>query len=332
MFNKGRDNMASIKFNNIYLNDYLTLSGPLESNSKLKKVELKMDDYYYGEKTFEKAEAKMQRVVINRLLEKNKLGYDDIDLLIGGDLLNQISATSYAVNNIPISYLGIYNACATFPESLIIAGMSLNEKNIKKVMGITSSHNLSAERQFRYPIEYGVPKPHTSTFTTTAGISTIISKEEGKIKIESATIGKVCDLGIKDANNLGAVMAPATAMTLQEHLTDLKRDLDYYDLILTGDLGCVGSSIFKEYCLRRYNLKLKKYLDAGCELYLKSQETYSGGSGPACLPLVLFNKILTSHKYKRILIIGTGALHSKTFVNQKSPIPAIAHAVSLEVI
>ena len=324
--------MSSIKFNNIYINDWLTLSGPLESNSKLKKIDLKMDDYYYGEKTFEKAEVKMQYVVMNRLLDRNRLKYDEISLIVGGDLLNQISATSYACNNIPISLLGIYSACATFPESLIVSGMFLNNRDIKKVLGVTSSHNLSAERQFRYPIEYGSPKPHTSTFTATAGISTLLSKEEGRIKIESATIGKVCEMGIKDANNLGAVMAPAAANTLYEHLMDLKRNLDYYDLILTGDLGCVGGSIFKEYLNRRYNLKIKNHLDAGCELYLKSQDTYSGGSGPACLPLVLFNKIIPTGKYKKILIIGTGALHSPTFVNQKSPIPAIAHAVSLEVV
>ncbi len=324
--------MASLKFNNIYLNDWVTLSGPLESNSSLKKIDLKMDDYYYGEKTFEKAEAKMQRVVIEKILEENKLEEDDIDLLVGGDLLNQISATNYAAMNIPISFLGIYSACATFPESVIIAAMFLHNTSIKKVVGVTSSHNLTAERQFRYPIEYGSPKPHTSTFTATAGISILLSKEEAKVKVESATIGKVTEMGIKDANNLGAVMAPAAAKTLYEHLNDLKRDLDYYDLILTGDLGCVGGSIFKEYCDKRYHLKLKKHLDAGCELYLKSQETYAGGSGPSCLPLVLFNKILESKKYKRILIIGTGALHSQTFVNQKCPIPAIAHAISLEVL
>lgn len=327
--------MASIKYSNIYLNDYLTLSGPLESNSKLKKLDLKMDDYYFGEKTFEKAEAKMQRVIMQKILEKNHLTSNDIDLIVGGDLLDQISATGYACQYMPISLLGVYSACATFPETLIIGSMFLNDRNIKKVLSVTSSHNLSAEKQFRYPVEYGSPKPHTSTFTTTAGISTILTKETkptSKIRIESATIGKVTELGIKDANNLGAVMAPAAARTLYEHLKDLKRDADYYDLILTGDLGCIGSTIFKEYALRSYGLKLKHHLDAGCELYLKSQETYSGGSGPACLPLVLFNKILTSSKYKKILIIGTGALHSKTFVNQKCPIPAIAHAVSLEVI
>lgn len=324
--------MASLKFNNIYLNDYLTITGPLESNSKLRKIEFKMDDYYYGEKTFEQAEAKMQKIVIEEIIKKNGLKYNDINLLIGGDLLDQISATGYASKDIPISLLGVYSACATFPETLIVGSFALNDKNIKKVLGVTSSHNLSAERQFRYPIEYGSPKPHTSTFTTTAGISTLLSKTESDIKIESATIGKVIDMGISDANNLGAVMAPAAADTLFEHLKDLKRDIDYYDLILTGDLGCIGSNIFKEYCKINYNIKLKKYLDAGCELYLKSQDTYSGGSGPACLPLVLFNKILPSKKYKKILIIGTGALHSKTFVNQKNSIPAIAHAVSLEVL
>lgn len=324
--------MASLKFNNVYIKDWITLAGPLESDSKLKKIEFKMDDYYYGEKTFEQAEAKMQRVVMDNILMKNKITSKDIDLVVGGDLLDQITATSYACVDIPVSLLGVYSACATFPESLIVSSMFLQDKGIKKVLGVTSSHNLTAERQFRYPIEYGSPRPHTTTFTTTAAISTLLSKELGKIKLESATIGKVTEMGITDANNMGAVMAPAAAKTLVEHLDDLKRDLNYYDLILTGDLGCIGSEIFKEFCLKNYNLKLKKHLDAGCELYLKSQETYAGGSGPACLPLVLFNKILNSTKYKKILIIGTGALHSKTFVNQKSPIPAIAHAVSLEVL
>lgn len=324
--------MASLKFNNTYLNDWLTLAGPLESDSKLKKIDIKIDDYYFGEKTFEQAEARMQRIVIDSLINRYKLTKKDIDLIVGGDLLDQISATSYANLDNPISILGIYSACATFPESLIVGSMFLQDRNIKKVLSITSSHNLTAERQFRYPIEYGSPKPHTSTFTTTAAISTLMSKEAGKIKIESATIGKITEMGIKDANNMGAVMAPAAARTLYEHLKDLKRELNYYDLILTGDLGCIGSEIFKEFCYQNYNLKLKRHLDAGCELYLKSQDVYAGGSGPACLPLVLFNKILTIGKYKKILIIGTGALHSKTFVNQKSTIPAIAHAVSLEVI
>ena len=144
--------MASFKFNNVYLNDYFTITGPLESNSRLKSKDLTMDDYYYGEKTFEKAEAKMQRTVIERLLSKNHLTNNDIDILIGGDLLDQITATNYGAMNIPISLLGIYSACATFPESLIIGSIFLNNKDLKRIMTITSSHNLGAERQFRYPI------------------------------------------------------------------------------------------------------------------------------------------------------------------------------------
>lgn len=323
--------MASIKFDNIYLKDYFTLVGPLEANKNLKRYDVKINDYYYGEKTFEKAEIKMQRTVINGILKKNGLLKGGIDLIIGGDLLNQISATNYAIEEFKIPFLGLYAACATFPESLIIGSMFLTNKNFKNIITVTSSHNLGAEKQFRYPIEYGCPKPHTATFTATGAVTTILSKETSKIKIESATIGRIVNLGIDDANQMGAVMAPAAADTLVSHLKELKRDINYYDLIITGDLGRVGVSIMKKYCELNYNLSLKNYIDAGSELYTESEETYSGGSGPACLPLILFNKVLNSKKYKKILIIGTGSLHSTTLINQKVPIPAIAHAVSLEV-
>ena len=323
--------MASKQFKNIYLNDFITLVGPLEKESHLKKYNLIMDDYYYGEKTFEQAEIKMQKSVIDQLLKQNSLKNADISLLVGGDLTNQIAITSYSAKNYNFPFLGLYSACATFVESLIVAATFV-ESGCKKVIGVTSSHNLTAEKQFRYPIEYGAPRPHTATFTTTGAISTLISKKESKIKIESATIGTPIDMGISDANNMGAVMAPAAASTLMLHLTELKRDINYYDLILTGDLGCVGAKILEDYLLTNYNIKMKKYLDAGCELFLSSQETYAGGSGPACLPLVFFNKILTTKKYKKILLIATGALHSVALVNQANPIPGIAHAISLEVI
>ncbi len=323
--------MASKQFKNIYLNDFVTLVGPLEKESHLKKYNLIMDDYYYGEKTFEQAEIKMQKSVIDQLLKQNSLKNADISLLVGGDLTNQIAITSYSAKNYNFPFLGLYSACATFVESLIVAATFV-ESGCKKVIGVTSSHNLTAEKQFRYPIEYGAPRPHTATFTTTGAISTLISKKESKLKIESATIGTPVDMGISDANNMGAVMAPAAASTLMLHLTELKRDINYYDLILTGDLGCVGAKILEDYLLTNYNIKMKKYLDAGCELFLSSQETYAGGSGPACLPLVFFNKILTTKKYKKILLIATGALHSVALVNQANPIPGIAHAISLEVL
>lgn len=324
--------MASTKYKNVYLNDYYTVVGPLEKESRLRSYDVALDDYYYKENTFELAEVKMQKVVIDNILFKNSLNNSDVDLLVGGDLTNQISVTNYSAKNYNFPFLGLYAACATFPESLIVAANFIDNMNYKKIITVTSSHNLTAEKQFRYPIEYGAPKPHTATFTATGSVATLLSKVGGRIKIESSTIGTPVDMGISDANNLGAVMAPAAASTLSAHLNDLKRDIDYYDLILTGDLGCVGGNIFKEFLRLNYNLKIKKHLDAGCELFLKSQDTYAGGSGPVCLPLVLFNRILTSKKYKKILIIGTGALHSPTLVNQKKSIPAIAHAVSLEVL
>ncbi len=323
--------MASTKYTNVYLNDYFTLVGPLEKESHLKHFNLTMDDYYFGQKTFEQAEIKMQSVVIDNILKRNCLNNSDISLLVGGDLTNQIAITSYSAKNYNFPFLGIYSACATFVESLIVASNFVGFADYKKIISVTSSHNLTAEKQFRYPIEYGAPRPHTATFTTTGAISTLISRKPSKIKIESSTIGTPVDMGISDANNMGAVMAPAAASTLACHLKELNRSIDYYDLVLTGDLGCVGAKILEEYLAKNHNIKMKKYLDAGCELFLDSQETYAGGSGPACLPLVLFNKILESKKYKKILIIATGALHSVALVNQKMPIPAIAHALSLEV-
>ncbi len=323
--------MASFKFRNVYLNDYYTVVGPLEKNSHLRRLDLVMDDYYIGEKTFEQAEVKMQKLVIDNIIRRNNLALSNIDLLVGGDLTNQIAISNYSARDYNIPFLGLYSACATFVEGLIVGAVMLDSGKLKKALNITSSHNLTAERQFRYPVEYGAPKPHTATFTTTGAVATLLSKNFSKIKIESATIGVPVDLGVTDANNLGAAMAPAAASTIAVHLDNLKRDASYYDLVLTGDLGCVGSNILKDYLEIVYDIKLKKCLDAGCELYLDSQETYAGGSGPACLPIVLFNKILLNKKYKKILLVATGALHSPTSVNQHATIPAIAHAISLEV-
>lgn len=324
--------MASKKFKNVYLDDYFTIVGPKEKESSLKRFDLIMDDYYIGERTFENAEVKMQRLVIDNILKRNSLNNSDIDVLVGGDLTNQIAVSNINAKNYNIPFLGVYSACATFVESLIVASSLIDGGIFKKVVGITSSHNLTAERQFRYPIEYGSPKHATSTFTSTGAIATLLSKKPSKIKIEAATVGIPVDLGIKDANNLGAVMAPAAAATIKRHFDSLNRSYDYYDLVLTGDLGCVGKKILEDYLLTNYNIKLKKYLDAGCELYLDSQDTYAGGSGPACLPMVLFNKILLNKRYKKILIVATGALHSSTTVNQGTTIPGIAHAISLEVL
>ena len=324
--------MGSLTFKNVYLKDYFSVVGPLEKNSRLKKYDIALNDYYYNMHTFEQAEVKMQYVALYKLLEKNKMCEKDIDVVIGGDLLNQISATGYNMQSFSIPFLGVYSACATFIESLILSSIMIDNNVSNNIIAITSSHNLSAERQFRYPVEYGSIRPKTSTFTTTGAASALLTKENQKYKITEATIGKVINMGIKDANNMGAVMAPAAAKTLYEHLSYFKNSIDDYDLILTGDLGCIGSNIFKEYLKEVYDINLKKHMDAGCEIFLSSEKTHSGGSGPVCLPLVLFNKVLRLGKYEKILIIGTGSLHSSVLLNQNTSIPAIAHSICLEVL
>ena len=320
--------MSSYTYNNVYLKDYYTLTSKLEKEGNLKQIDYVMEDYYFKAKTFEQSEIKMQQFVIDKILSRyNK----NIDYIIGGDLTNQIAITSYSVSKYPIPFLGIYGACSTFNESLIMAANMISKKLAKSILTITSSHALNAEKQFRYPVEYGAPKPKRATITATGAVSTIVSDEPSNLKITSSTIGRVVDYGITDVFNMGAVMAPAAADTLVKHLTELKKSINDYDLVLTGDLGAVGSDIFKE-LLKSSNINLKKHIDAGEILYKKEQNLSSGSSGPATLPLVLFTKILKEKKYKKILLLATGALHCPTLVNQKLSIPAICHAVSLEVI
>ena len=207
---------------------------------------------------------------------------------------------------------------------------------IKNCICSASSHNNAAEKQFRNPVEYGGPKPKTATFTTTGGASAYLSSNKKGIKIESSTIGTVQDLGITDAFHMGAIMAPAAGDTIYQHLNDLKREIDYYDLILTGDLGVYGKKILVDYMQTEYGIELKNYDDTATIIYdLDEQPVYAGGSGCACAPLVTYGYIfrkMHKNEYRRILLVATGALLSTTMVNQKLSIPSIAHAISLEVI
>ncbi len=310
---------------NIYINDYFTIVGPLEKAHELKNCNIYLDDYYYGENSIEKAEAKMQKEVLNNLIPNN-----NPEIIMGGDLTNQLTATGLAVCDQNIPYMGLYSACATSASAFITLGNFIMSKSIKEGLFIISSHNLAAEKQFRFPVEYGAPKPLRSSLTATAAVGMIISNKPGKIKIVNGTLGKVVDSGVKDAHNLGGVMAISAVDTLMSHLKSTKTSVGDYDLILTGDLGKVGSNIFKETLLKIYNIKLKNHLDGGASLYKDFE--YSGASGPAVLPLILVTKILENKKYKKILYLATGSLHSPSLVNQKNTIPAVTHAVSLEVL
>ncbi len=311
-------------FKDIYINDYFSIVGPLEKNSNLKGYNLSMDDYYYGEKTFEKAETKMQNIVLDNLLKKHTP-----DLIMGSDLMNQMIITNMSLNNRNIPYLGIYSACASSVGGIINLSLLIDTKKIKEGLYITSSHNLNAEKQYRFPIEYGAPKPIRSTFTTTGAVGFTLSKNSSNLKVLNGTIGCVVDSYVKDVFNMGAVMARSAADTFLRHLKLTKTTPQDYDLILTGDLGKVGEKIFKE-LLKKDGIPLTNYLDSGTLIYKNNE--YSGGSGPAVLPLVFFNKIIHNKKYKKILLLATGSLHSPVLVNQKNTIPAITHAVTIEVI
>lgn len=325
------------KFNNVYVADRYTIAGLYEKDGPISDYfDLIYDkDFYYGCDTFERAEEKMLSNCILKLINRAKLIDSDIDYVISGDLENQIAASDYAMRDFNIPFLGIFSACATFGEGLLIGANMIEGKRANKIIVSTSSHNMVAERQFRNPTEYGAPKKKTTTWTSTGAVSLLLSNKKSKIKICSATPGIVQDKGITDVNNMGGVMAIAAADTIKKHFDDLKIKPDYYDLILTGDLGVYGKEILIEY-LKDLGVDISKnYEDCGLIIYdRKRQPVYAGASGPASSALVLCAYILKEMergKYKRVLIVPTGAIFSPTRSFQKDSIPSIAHAIGLEV-
>lgn len=327
------------KYNNVFIEDAYTVCGNYENDGPLSKYFDKKHkkDLYFGEKSWEKAEVHLLKEANENILKKNKLKEQDIDLLISGDLQNQIAASDYMARDFDIPFLGIFEACSTSSEGLIIGSNFIEGKLCKRILVSTSSHNMVSEKQFRNPTEYGTPKPKTATFTATGAVSILLTNKKNKIKIESSTIGKVVDMGTTDVNHMGAVMAPAAGDVIYNHLKDTKRDVSYYDLILTGDLGIYGKNILKDYMMSKYNIELgDNYNDCGVMLYdLDKQPVLAGGSGPVCSSLVVFGYIykeMLKGKYKRVLIVPTGAIFSPTFTFQKESIPSMANAISLEVI
>lgn len=327
----------TFKYNNVYINDTSTIAGLYESKGPLSKLfDKTYNDFYFGEKSFEKAEIKMVLESVEILLKKINKKNNEIDVHIGSDLLNQIVATNYASSKINIPLIGIYSACASSVLGLILASNMVESNQIKNAIITSSSHNCSAEKQFRNPVEYGGPKKEYTTFTTTGCASCYLSFEKSNIRVESATLGTVVDMGVTDVFNMGAVMAPAAAKVIMDHLKDTNRTIDYYDLILTGDLGIVGKMILKEYMKKEYNINLKNYDDSACMIFdTDKQSVYMGGSGIACLPLVTYTHIIDKMKkgkLNKVLLVATGALMNSTMCNQHMSIPSIAHAISLEVV
>ena len=326
----------NFKYNNVYLNETALVAGPYEAKGPfVSYFDKTYNEFYFNTDSWEDAESKLITDSVSILLNKTKLKKEDIDIHISSDLLNQLVASNYASKDIQIPYIGLYAACASSTLGIIMASNMIESNQAKKIICTVSSHNASAEKQFRYPVEYGGPKRKTTTSTSTGGCAALISNIKKGVKVEAGTIGSVIDLGVKDVYNMGAVMAPAAAETLYEHLKYHKRKPNYYDLILTGDLGIYGGAIFKDYLKEKYNIILDNYDDAGSILYGDNKKMYAGGSVPACLPLISYGYIfdkLKKKEYKKVLLIATGALHSVSMCNLKKTIPAVAHAISLEVI
>lgn len=326
-------------YNNVYVLDTYTIAGPYEKKGPLNSYfDKTFDNLYFGEKTWEDSEVKLVSDSISLLLKKTKLKQDNIDLIIGGDLLNQITATCYGVEKTNIPFLGIYSACATSCEGIILASSLIDSKKVNNAIVVTSSHNMTSEKQFRNPTEYGSLKPDTATFTATGGASILLTNKKTNIKIESSTIGKVINYKQKDVFNMGGVMAPACCDVIYNHLKDTNRTIDYYDLILSGDLGKYGKEILIDLLSEEYGIdNINNYNDCGVMLYdlINQKEIKAGGSGPVCSALVNYSLVidlLRKKKIKKVLVVATGALFSPTFVYQKKDILSISHAVSLEAV
>lgn len=325
----------SIEFDHVYLRSASTVSGPKEKDGPMGKYfDESYRDNYLGQESWEQAEIKLQQLAIDIAIEKAGIGVEDLDVIVGGDLNNQIAITNYAIRPYPIPYLGVFAACSTCTESMIVASMMIDGGFGENALTITSSHNSTSERQFRYPTEYGGQKPNSMTSTATGAGSSIISRVPSTVMITRCTIGQIVDPELMDSQDMGRAMAPAAAATFLQHLKDFNISPKEYDLILTGDLSKYGSDIFKK-ILSEYQINdLENYNDAGLMLYdIEKQNVFAGGSGCGCVTLVTLSYVvngLRTGMFDKVLIIATGALMNPVMVAQNETIPAIAHAIVLE--
>ena len=312
-----------------------TVVGPKEKSSKLGKLyDISLEDDKYGESTYEKAECKMLSMSVSKLIKKCNMQKDDIDVIISGDLLNQIISANFMARDFDTPFLGLYSACSTITESLIIGSTLIDSNYAKRVICAVGSHFATAERQYRYPLELGAIRPPQAQWTVTGAGSYLLSTTtKGYPIISSATIGKVIDFGVTDVNNMGAAMAPAASSTLIEHLTNTNTKPSDYDLILTGDLGALGSRLLKHLTLKSGIDISKNHVDCGELVYNIKEENFQGGSGAGCSTVVTGSYIypkLKSGELKKVLFLATGALLSTVSSQQGESIPSISHAVVLE--
>ncbi|CAM3665474.1 stage V sporulation protein AD [Mesobacillus zeae] len=316
-----------------------TAVGPFEANGQLAAdFDILHEDLWLGKDSYEKAHTLLLEEAVTTAIKKSGSTSDEMQFLLAGDLINQITPSSFAARTLGIPYFGLFGACSTSMEGLALGSFIINNDGAKKLVTGASSHNAAVEKQFRYPTEYGGQKPPTSQWTVTGAGAAVLSNSKnktGKLVTTSATIGKVIDLGLADPFNMGGAMSPAAADTIIAHFKDLELDPCYYDLIVTGDLGRVGQETTYE-LLRKYGIPLERerFQDCGLLIYSDDQPVMSGGSGAGCSATVLYGHLLKQMQkgvFKKILVVATGALLSPLSFQQKETIPCIAHAVSIEI-
>lgn len=313
-----------------------TIVGPKEGAGPLKEYfDIILSDDLNGKESFEKAECSMIYNVITEVIRKAKLKETDIDFLFAGDLLNQLSSSNFAARELEIPFYGLYGACSTMTESLGIAAMTIEGEFADHAIAATSSHFSSSERQFRFPLEFGSQRKPNSQWTVTGAGAMLLGRKGDHPCITYATTGKVKDYGISSPDSMGEAMAPAAVDTIKQHFKDTGRKPTDYDLIATGDLGKVGRQITAELLKKEYGYDISSvYMDCGEKIFdCEKQNTNAGGSGCGCSAVVdcgyIYKNILKG-KYKKVLLISTGALMSTTSNLQGESIPGIAHAVSIE--
>ena len=318
------------------INCAYTVVGPKEKNSILGSFyDLALNDDKFGESTYEKAECKMLSTSISRCIKKGGLKEKDIDVIIAGDLLNQIISANFMARDFEVPFLGVYSACSTITESLIIGSLLVNSNSANTVICSAGSHFATAERQYRYPLELGAIRPPQAQWTATGAGAFLISNGKNNLPyVPCATIGKVVDFGVTDANNMGAAMAPSACDTISTHFKNTGTKPSDYDLIITGDLGALGSRLLKHLLKKEgYDIE-KNHVDCGELIYNMDECSYQGGSGAGCSTVVVGSYIypkLKKGEIKRVLFSATGALLSTTSTHQGESIPSISLAVFIEI-
>ena len=327
-----RGNHSFILPNRPVITAWASVAGKKESEGPLQaEFDMTSQDTYFGQKTWEQAEKQMQTMALDILLEKAGLSMKDLGLVTSGDLLNQCIGSSFPLRNQNVAHIGLYGACSTMAESLMVASMIVEGGFSDRVVAMTSSHFASSERQYRFPLGYGGQRTPTAQWTVTgSGAALVCSSGKGP-RLEGCTIGTVTDLGITDAGNMGAAMAPAALATIKQHFQDFGTTADDYDLIVTGDLGQLGKDVLLTLAQREGLALGGKLTDCGTMVFDNTtQDVHAGGSGCGCSAVTLCGHLLNKlqkGKLKKILFCGTGALLSPTSTQQGLPIPGVCHAV-----